>query len=113
MAIKLVQVKPLTFMAGNGGTWLSPSAAQSDQFGNGWVEDRTADSTHYRETFPAFEQQDDYIMRIKLLALDDIPFDIPRKGHQLAGPGMQRQIKIPIRDIEQLPTFYKLVTVPG
>lgn len=113
MATRLEQVKPLTYAEGNGGSWLSPLAALSSEFGNGWVEIRSADSTRYRETFPAFEPDGDYIMRVKIPSLDDIPFDIPRKGRQIANPGAQRQVNAAITQIDLLPTFFKVVSVPG
>jgi hypothetical protein len=106
------QIKPLTYAEGNGGTWFSPGAAATDPYGNGWVETRTADATEYRETFPPFEPDADYIMRVLISSVDSVPLDIPRKGKQIAAPGMNRQPKARIDQIGLLPTFYKTVTTP-
>lgn len=104
------QIKPLTFLEGNGGSWYSPEAAAADLlYHNGWVETRTADATDYREVFPAFEPEGDYIMRITIPAVDDLPLDIARKGKQIAAPGQQIQKKVKIDQIRLLPTYYKAV----
>lgn len=103
------EIVPLTYTEGAGGSWYSPAAAAADPVNhNGWVNDRTADATRYRETFPAFEPDGDYFMRILIPLIDPMePFDVPVKGRQLADPGQQLQTIVGIDQISLLPTFYK------
>ncbi len=111
--IKGEQIKPITYAEGNGGTWFSPNAAAADPWGNGWVETRTADASRYRETFPPFEPETEYIMSVRIPSMPEMPpIDVLRKGKQIAAPGAQRQVTAQVEQIALLPTFFKTVTAP-